>query len=91
MSVCAVLLGMVACSDNVFEEEFVNESGVQTRAAVTETETSTLAYILSEGDWYNNVMGSISKFNPVTKNISTDFFKKVNGVALGDTGNEMVL
>lgn len=89
LSVCAVLLGMVACSDNVFEEEFVNESGVQTRAAVTET--STLAYILSEGDWYNNVMGSICKFNPVTKNISTDFFKKVNGVALGDTGNEMVL
>lgn len=47
LSVCAVLLGMVSCSDNVFEEEFVNQSGVQTRAAAAETETSTLAYILS--------------------------------------------
>lgn len=91
LSVCAVLLGMVSCSDNVFDEEFVNQSGVQTRAAVAETETSTLAYILSEGDWYNNVMGSISKFNPSTRTITTGYFKTQNNVDLGDTGNEMVL
>lgn len=93
LSVCALLLGMVSCSDNVFEEEFVNQSGVQTRAAAEEitSETSTLAYILSEGDWYNNKPGSISKFNPSTRTITTGYFKTQNGVDLGDTGNEMVL
>lgn len=91
LSVCAVLLGMVSCSDNVFEEEFVNQSGVQTRAAAAETETSTLAYILSEGDWYSKTMGAIAKFNPASGTLTSDYFKTVNNVDLGDTGNEMVL
>ena len=92
LSVCAVLLGMAACSNDVFEDEFVDKSsGAQTRAAAAAPETSTLAYIMSEGDWYSNVMGSISKFDPSAQTITTGYFKTVNGVDLGDTGNEMVL
>ena len=89
LSVCAVLLGMAACSNDVFEDEFVDKSsGAQTRAAAAAPETSTLAYIMSEGDWYSNVMGSISKFDPSAQTITTGYFKTVNGVDLGDTGNE---
>lgn len=94
LSVCAVLLGMAACSNDVFEDEFVDKSsGAQTRAAADEIvpETSTLAYILSEGNWTGNAIGSISKFNPSTQTITKGYFKTVNGVDLGDTGNEMVL
>lgn len=93
-SVCTVLLSMVACSNNVFEDELIeNVSGAQTRssASIVEAETSTLAYILSEGDWYSKTPGSISRYNPSTNAIRTDFFKTVNGVSLGDTGNDMVL
>lgn len=92
LSVCAVLLGMAACSNDVFEDEFIDKSSdAQTRAAAVAPETSTLAYIMSEGDWYSKVMGSISKFDPSTQTITTGYFKTVNGVDLGDTGNEMVL
>lgn len=88
-----MLLSMVACSNDVFEDELIEKaSGVQTRStdAIVEAETSTLAYVLSEGVWTNNVMGSIAEYNPSTNAIKPNYFSTVNGVDLGDTGNEML-
>ena len=44
-----------------------------------------MAYIVAQGNSYNNIQGSIDALNLATNTITTDIFKKVNDRALGDT------
>lgn len=52
------------------------------------TVTLTGAYVVSEGNYFNHINGSLTAYNPETKTAKADVFATVNGRALSGTPND---
>lgn len=53
--------------------------------------TVTGVYVLSEGNYNNNIAGDLTLYNPETKEVSNGLFKSVNERALSGTSNDGVV
>ena len=76
-ALAAITVLLVACkkerTERVYEKQIVGTKGV---------------YVLSEGDW-NQANPTISYYDVEKKTTVKDYYKQVNGTALGETANDL--
>jgi YVTN family beta-propeller protein len=58
--------------------------------APEDPKVTTGLYVMNEGN-FNAGNASLTYYNTTTKTASTDYYKSINGNALGDTGNDILL
>ena len=78
--ICLSLLGSLSCSKPIDNDDIVNGNKINSNGII----------ILNEGLWGQN-NASLSSINLDSISIQNNLFKNINGIKLGDVGNDMII